>query len=135
MSDETRRLLEELIADNLQRMSELDIGSKERSVLQRETEMLMKALHDNDQLNLEYFDKEDKRRIEREKIQNESNLEKERKKFDWNRAVLEVGKSGGLLAAQIAAFAIFQRISINFEENGRYTSWTSKELHLPKFFK
>ena len=97
--------------------------------------MLMKALHDNDQLNLEYFDKEDKRRIEREKIQSTAELEDKKREGDLRRSMIEIGKTGGLLVMQILAFGIFQKRAIKFEENGRFTSWASKELHLPKFMK
>lgn len=135
MTDETKKLIEEKIADGLVDLDKYEIGSKERSSVKSEVcELIDKlvAIEHNDD---ERTDREEKREIDREKNEAQINLEYAKSEIGWKRMALEIGKVVVPVVVPMIAYDVFQKRLMKFEETGRISSTAGRELHLPKFFK
>jgi hypothetical protein len=131
MSGETAQMLEDAIVNALEAIDAHNLGTKERSEAVSEvcklSETLIAIEHDAD----EYEDKVERRKIERDKNDSAVQLEAERQKITWQKVALEFGKILIPSVLSIAAYDMFQRRVLNFEENGKITSTAGRDLHLP----
>lgn len=139
MLQETLDLMEDQIKENLKTIQGIDdVNSEKRKMLVKETIMISEKLISAEHDLFEYGDKEDRRRLEREKNETMEKLEKEKQDLNWKKMAIEIGKiivPAGMLLTQIAAYDKFQKRMFEFEENGRIVSSGGRELHLPKFWK
>lgn len=135
MKETTYELVEEMLVDCLKQMKGRDVGSKERASLKAEAIELAGVLHDIDHDNLEYWDKEDRRAVEREKTEANVEMEKEKGKMDPVRVALEICKIVIPVVVPLFAYDVFQKRLMTYEETGRVTSTAGRELHLPRIFK
>lgn len=143
--DEMIKLMDEQIAENLRSLSDLEIGSKERDSLVKETDMLIEKRKDVERDRMEYQDKSERRAIEEDRTQLErEKLEVERDKLDVQREintmskgrmVLEIAKIVVPTIVPMIGYGIFQARAFYFEKNDTLRTWTARELHLPKFMK
>lgn len=134
MRDETYERLEASITDCLDDAYNYDPGSKERRMIFAEAMALVDRVKDIDRMNLEYYDKEDRRLIDRERNNMSIQIEETKQKIGWKRGLFEILKTMGPIAAYIFAYGKFQGRLFNYEShNGRLTSTAGKELHLPRF--
>lgn len=137
MQKETLDLLEERIVQNLNNMELHGIGSEERAAMTKETCDLVEKLNESERINLEAWDKEDRRELEREKNQNAVEIEKIKQNVTWKRAALQIGEkvipvivSGtifGILGTAISKAEIDGRIPFNSRIGRILTN------HLPRF--
>lgn len=135
MKDETMQLLEGRLVANLEAMAGYEATSEERKRLMAEASIIAEKIIAEEHEQYEYWDKEDKRQLEREKLEANSKVEQEKLGVTWQRAVLEIAKVVVPTVISIGAYGVFQSRVLEFEENGRITSTAGRELHLPKFMK
>lgn len=132
---ELRERLEQEVQNHLELLNSVSKGSKEQSVL---VEDLTKLVNNIDRLNQsewEFYDRQERREIDRKK--NEAMIELERKKSEISlaRASFELAKVIIPPVITIVAYDVFQKRIIKFEETGRLVSTAARELHLPKFLR
>lgn len=133
MGEETRELMEEKLSNLLAKLDTL--SGKERSEAVADIKLLAAALNEALQIEMEAFDKQEKRRIDEDKNRSFASLEAQKLQFDWKGAGVDIAKAILATLISIKAYSIFQRRVFDFEENGRLTSTASRELHLPRFWK
>ena len=127
-------LLEE-VAYHLEAIDQLENGSKEQQTMVQDLKLLVDALNQINQNELNALNESERREIERIKNENLYKLEQEKSKLGWQRVTFEMAKIIVPSIISIAAYDYFQRRIIDFEENGRLTTTASRELHLPKFMR
>lgn len=114
-------------------------GSEEEETLVKEIQSLISALDRLNQTDIDSYDKQIRRDIESEKNKNLNDLERDKMKFDWQRAGFEVIKivTPGVIGG--AFYLMAQKRVLKFEEVGRIVSSAGRDLHLPnnlfKFWK
>lgn len=135
MTEETYGMLERAVQAQLEKVETLDAGSKEGK------EALVKSLHlvelliTTDKDNADYYDKQERRRIEEDRNKAMNETERDKQKLTWGRVGLEMAKVVVPLVVSFAGYNVFQKRVLKFEETGRISSTPGRELHLPKFMK
>lgn len=135
MTEETYNLLEEAAQVQLRQVMKNDPETKEGKDHLVKSIQLVDLLVNTDRDNAEYYDKQERRRIEEERNKAMNETERDKQKLTWGRVGLEMAKVVVPLAVSFAGYNVFQKRILKFEETGRLTSTASRELHLPKCFK
>lgn len=134
MTIETLREMEVIIQNNLADIKEgLDVEEQERAL--KVVELLSKQMEAHERAAMEYYDKEERRRIEEDKNRTNAELESKKSELTWKRVLFELTKVLLPTGLSIAAYEVFQKRLLKFEETGRLTSNASKGLNLPRFWK
>ena len=132
--DLREKLLEE-IDRHLMMIPSLEDGSKEQAIAVEDLTKLVNQINQLQATEWEYFDKQERRDLD--KAKNEAMLEIEKKKSDitWQRVLFEIGGKVVLPAAlTLVGYNVFQKRILKFEETGRLVTSASRELHLPKIW-
>ena len=135
MTDETYELLESAAQVQLKAVESLDATTKEGKEALARSIHLVELLVSKDRDDMEYYDKQERRRIEENRNKAQDETERKKQELTWGRVSLEMAKVVVPLAVSIAGYNVFQKRILTFEETGRITSTAGRELHLPKFFK
>ena len=135
MTEETYSLLEEAAQVQLRQVTKIDPETKEGKDRLVNSIHLVELLINTDRDNAEYYDKQERRRIEEERNKAMKETERDKQKLTWGRVGLEMAKVVVRLVVSFAGYNVFQKRILKFEETGRLTSTASRELHLPKCFK
>lgn len=134
MTDETYNLLEGAVQAQLRNVATLDVGSKDGEYALTKSLRLVELLITADKDISDYYDKEARREIEKEKNKAMESVERDKQKLTWGRVGLELAKGVLPLVVSFAGYNVFQKRVLKFEETGRITSTAGRELHLPKLF-
>lgn len=135
MNKETYELLESAVQAQLNAVSNLSLDTKDGKEALTKATALTELLITADKDNYDYFDKEDRRRIEDEKNKAAAEIEREKSKLTWGRVGLEMGKVIAPMLMSLVAYNVFQKRVLKFEETGRINSTAGRELHFPRIFK
>lgn len=135
MTEETYGMLERAAQVQLKNVETLDAGSKEGKEALAMSIHLVELLITADKVNAEYYDKQERRRIEEERNKAQNETERDKQKLTWDRIGLEMAKVVVPLGMSFAGYNVFQKRVLKFEETGRISSTPGRELHLPKFMK
>lgn len=135
MTKETYELLEEAAQVQLKQVTKINPETKEGEEHLAKSIRLVELLINTDRYNYEYYDKDERRRIEEERNKAMNETERDKQKLTWGRVGLEMAKLVVPLLVSFAGYNVFQKRILKFEETGRLTSTASRELHLPKFMK
>lgn len=135
MTEETYNLLEEAAQVQLRQVTKIDPETKEGKDHLVKSIHLVELLINTDRDNAEYYDKQERRRIEEERNEAMNETERDKQKLTWGRVGLEMAKVVVPLVVSFTGYNVFQKRILKFEETGRLTSTASRELHLPKCFK
>ena len=132
---EIREQLETEVQRQLELIESVPKGSKEQAVITEDLTKLVGCIDRLNQTEYEFYDRQERREIDRKK--NESMLELENKKSEigFTRAAFELAKVIIPPVITLVAYDRFQKRIIKFEETGRLVSTAARELHLPKFLK
>lgn len=135
MTDVTYEMLEKAAQVQLENVEKLDAGSKEGKEALAKSINLVELLIATDKDNADYYDKQERRRIEEERNKAQNETERDKQKLTWGRVGLEMAKVVVPLVVSFAGYNVFQKRVLKFEETGRISSTAGRELHLPKFMK
>lgn len=135
MSNETYEMLESAVQVQLKNIDNLDTESKEGKDALAKAIHLAELLITSDKDNVDYYDKQERRRIEEDRNKAMADIEHDKQKVTWGRASFEMAKVIVPLVIQIIAFGMLQKRMFKFEETGRVTSTGGREMHLPRFWK
>lgn len=135
MTDVTYEMLEKAAQVQLEQVEALDAGSKEGKEALVKSIHLVELLTTADKDNADYYDKQERRRIEEERNKAANEVERDKQKITWSRVGLEMAKVVIPLTIQIIAFGELQKRMFKFEETGRISSTGGREMHIPKFWK
>lgn len=130
-----REGLETEVQRQLELIESVPKGSKEQAVITEDLTKLVGCIDRLNQTEYEFYDRQERREIDRKK--NESMLELENKKSEigFARAAFELAKVIIPPVITLVAYDRFQKRIIKFEETGRLVSTAARELHLPKFLR
>lgn len=130
-----REGLETEVQRQLKLINSVPKGSKEQAVITEDLTKLVGCIDRLNQTEYEFYDRQERREIDRKK--NESMLELENKKSEigFTRAAFELAKVIIPPVITLVAYDRFQKRIIKFEETGRLVSTAARELHLPKFLR
>lgn len=137
MTDETLDMIEQLIVEHMQWLEEHSIDDEHRSEVMRELEILLEKRGNIDRTNLEYYDKEERRRIEEQRNEATKEIEEKKQGVNWQRAAFELAK---VTIPTVIGAILYSKESnkmYEFEETGRVNS-TAGRRHsnvLPRFLK
>lgn len=132
MDEELLTMLNNRLKELIELSKTVKVGTEERKAVDSEISMLTNCLLDNNRQNLDYYDKEERRRIEEKKNDEMAKIEKNKQKIGWERWAFEFLKLGITIGTGMYSFFKGQRNVLNFEEHGRITTTAGRELHLPK---
>lgn len=138
MKDETMRLIEERIVDALENGEDYGVDSNERRAYNREALELLEKLTEAEGQNLEYWDKEERRRIEETRNEMMAKLEESKQDVNWKRMILEGGKIAVPILTTVLTligYNSFQKRVMEYEKDGTIRSSAGRQLSLPKFMK
>lgn len=135
MTEETYGMLERAVQAQLEKVETLDAGSKEGKEALAKSLHLVELLIATDKDNADYYDKQERRRIEEDRNKAMNETERDKQKLTWDRVGLEMAKVVVPLVVSFAGYNVFQKRVMKFEETGRISSTAGRELHLPKFMK
>lgn len=135
MTKETYEMLEKAAQVQLDNVGTLDAGSKEGKEALTKSLQLVELLINADKDEMDYYDKQERRRIEEDRNKAQNETERDKQKLTWGRVGLEMAKVVVPLVVSFAGYNIFQKRVLKFEETGRISSTAGRELHLPKFMK
>lgn len=135
MTDVTYEMLEKAVQVQLEKVGTLDAGSKEGKEALVKSIHLVELLITTDKDNADYYDKQERRRIEEDRNKAMNETERDKQKLTWGRVGLEMAKVVVPLVVSFAGYNVFQKRVLKFEETGRISSTAGRELHLPKFMK
>lgn len=135
MTDVTYEMLEKAVQVQLEKVEALDAGSKEGKEALAKSIHLVELLITTDKDNADYYDKQERRRIEEDRNKAQNETERDKQKLTWGRVGLEMAKVVVPLVVSFAGYNVFQKRVMKFEETGRISSTAGRELHLPKFMK
>lgn len=135
MDEELRSLLDEEIKRQIEDLSSLESGSKEKSVAIEDLAELYKLRIEETKTQLEYEEKRERRSMESDKVDDDARIhayEEELKRDQLTEQVKERYFRVGIAAAEIVLpmifYAFWMRKGFKFEETGTYTSTTFKGL-------
>lgn len=135
MTETTYNLLEEAVQQQLARVSTFDSETKEGKEALTKAVHLVELLITADKDNTDYYDKQERRRIEDDRNKAMVEIERDKQKLTWGRVGLELGKVIAPILVSFVGYNVFQKRILKFEETGRISSTAGRELHLPKFMK
>lgn len=135
MNEEIRKQVEETTSTFLERAESWTCGTDSQKDAFNQAITLLGLLNEDDKINSEYFDKEQRRRIDEERNKEANQIERDKQNLTWGRVCLEMGKVVVPMALSLVGYNVFQKRVMKFEETGRVTSTAGRELHLPNFFK
>lgn len=138
MKDETMRLIEERIVSALEVGDDYSINSDERYAYNQEAINLLEKLIEAEGQNLEYWDKEERRRIEENRNMAMANIEISKQDVNWKRMVLEGGKIVVPVITTVLTmigYNLFQKRVMEYEKDGTIRSSAGRQLSLPKFMR
>lgn len=135
MTTETYEMLERAVQVQLENVEKRNIETKEGKESLTKSIHLVELLVTADKDNADYYDKQERRRIEEEKNKAANEVERDKQKLTWGRVGFEMTKVIVPLAIQIFAFGSLQKRMFKFEETGRISSTGGREMHLPRFWK
>lgn len=134
MKEQTMELLERKLVERLEGVDTMAYDSKERSILHRESMDLVDKIVAAEHEAYEYFDKEDKRAIERQKIETNVEIEKTKADVNWKRFVLEAGKVVVPVVVAVLghiAYDKYQARVMEYEKDGTIRTTAGRGLRLP----
>lgn len=132
MVDDVMVLLEDRLKQSIELTKTVKLGTGEREALDNEISKISSCLLDYNRQQLEYYDKEERRRIEEKKNDEMTKVERNKQKIGWERWAFEFLKLGITIGTGMYSFFKGQSNMLNFEEHGRITTTAGRELHLPK---
>lgn len=135
MSNETYELLELVCQSQLKNVEDLDLESKEGKEALIKANTILDLLITADKDNADYYDKQERREIERQKNEAQIAVERDKQKLTWSRIGFEMAKVVVPTLVSIFAYDVFQKRIMKFEETGRICTTAGRELHLPRFMK
>lgn len=135
MTNVTYEMLEKAVQVQLKNVEALDAGSKEGKEALTKSIHLVELLITTDKDNADYYDKQERRRIEEDRNKAQNETERDKQKLTWGRVGLEMAKVVVPLVVSFVGYNVFQKRVMKFEETGRISSTAGRELHLPKFMK
>lgn len=135
MTEQTYELLERAAQIQLEAIENLDLDCKEREKAVIKSTRLVDLLISADKDNSDYYDKQERRRIDEERNKAMNETERKKQELTWGRVGFELVKIGIPLTVSMIGYDIFQKRVLKFEETGRLCSSASRELHLPRIFK
>ncbi len=135
MKDETYDLVEQAAQAQLKRSCKMEQGTKEFGNAMERSIRLIELLATIDKDSTDYHDKEEKRRIEEDRLKASIELEQIKQRVTAGRATLEIAKVVVPVVLTMIGYNVFQKRLLIFEETGRLTTTASKDLHLPRFTK
>lgn len=135
MQKETMEALEAQIMDSMENIQIHELGTSERNKAVAETCELLDRFNVAEQAQMEYWDKEDRRRIEEKRNEMTAELDREKNSLTNVKLALEIAKIVIPVIVPMIGYGIFQKRMLKFEETGRVNSTAGRELHLPKFYK
>lgn len=133
MTNETMELMEQAVQERLKNDEGLVEGDELYNM--KETVSLIEQMNVARQTELDALDKEERRKLEREKNETLIRVEKEKQKITFARAALEMAKIVVPSVISVVAYSVFQKRVLIFEKTGRVCSTAGRELHMPKFMK
>ncbi len=132
--EETRKLLGELIANDLEDLKVLEIGSEERDKLANEIKDFYRLQIDEYKAEVEDWDKAELRRIAEEKNASDERIKLEQTKADIKRSAIDCGKG---IVIGVGSALLSNRLMtklLKFEENGTVTSKAFRLIPMIKFW-
>lgn len=132
MNDTIVSMLEDRLKESIELTKTTRLGTAEREALDEEISMITTRLSDYQRQQLEYWDKEERRRIEEKKNDEMAKIERNKQKIGWERWAFEFLKLGVTIGTGMYSFFKGQNNMLKFEEHGRITTTAGRELHLPK---
>ena len=135
MEVELKEALVEEIQNHLELINTVPKGSKEQQALVQDLTRLVDSVNELNKTEYEYYDKQERREMDREKNQAMNELESKKSDLGWKRITFELAKVVIPALISIGAYDVFQKRVLKFEETGRLVTTASRELHLPKFLR
>ena len=135
MEVDLKEALVEEIQNHLDLINTVQKGSKEQQALVADLTKLVDSVNELNKTEYEYYDKQERREIDREKNQALAELESKKSELGWQRVTFELCKVIIPTLVSIGAYNVFQKRVLKFEETGRLVTTASRELHLPKFLR
>lgn len=132
MELDLKEALVDEIGNHLELINTVQKGSKEQQALVSDLTKLVDSVNELNKTEYEYYDKQERREIDREKNQALAELENKKSELGWKRVTFELAKVVIPSLISIGAYDLFQKRVLKFEETGRLVSTASRELHLPK---
>lgn len=135
MTDETRMSFDETLQKALDDLNMMDIADPNREKKLKEMQQLNAMINETDQVNQDWYDKQEKRRIDEEKNKSLSDIETKKIKFGWVKVAIEAVVGIGLTVYEVASHRADLRDITKYEENGRYNSTAFRMMRKPRFRK
>lgn len=138
MREEVQEKLIERILSEIALGENLNVGTKERSSNAQDVAKLVEALNTGDRDNVDGWDKEQRREIERERNKSNAEIETAKQDINWKKLALEIAKIGVPLVTAIMYVSLYREsrdIAGHMEETGRYTTTIGRETALPRIFR
>ena len=131
MTLETMNKLEDYVNENLDKARDGDAESHKQFLESLE------ALRSVEKDQNDFYDKQEKRRIEEEKNDDTAAIESEKVKIGWKRMTLEILKIFGPAAVAAFAATMMQKRAGVLEETGRWTTEAGRQAHrqIPNLWK
>ena len=117
MNNEIREMLEKEIKDEIQELSELQAGSKEKADAITNLATLYKVKIDDDKVQLEVEEK-----MNNDQLKLEDRAERNKDRY------IKLGMEAAGIVLPLIFYAIWMKKGFKFEENGTYTSTTFRGL-------
>lgn len=135
MENEIRNLLEEEIKNQIQKISSMDPGSKEKSMAVEDLSKLYRLKIEDDKNESNMIEMRERRAMDTAKITNEMKsheLDDHFKQGQFAEQIKDRYFRLGIAAAELILplmfYAVWMRKGFKFEENGTYTSTTFRGL-------
>lgn len=138
LADETLRLMEERAVKALQEGTYYDVGTPERKALNTEAKDLLDRCIEAHRQELDYWDKEQRRNLEKERNEETAAIEREKMDVNWKRFLLEGAKIVVPAVVSLfgyAAYDTYQRRVMEYEKDGSIKSTAGRQLGLPRILK
>lgn len=132
--EEAKKLLNEVIANDLEDLKVLEIGSEERDKLAEEIKDFYRLQIEEYKAEVDDWDKAEQRRISEEKNASDERIKLEQTKAEVKRSVIDCGKG---IAIGIGSAILSNRLMtklLKFEENGTVTSKAFRLIPMIKFW-
>lgn len=134
MENANKELLNELIANDLEDLKTLEIGSEEREAVVEEIRKFYSLTIDEYKAEVEAWDKDEQRRISEEKNAADERVKLEQTKADIKRSALECGKGVIIgVGSAILSNRLMTKL-LKFEETGTVTSKAFRLIPMIKFW-
>lgn len=135
MTDETRNNFDETLQQALEDLKLMDIADPNRDKKLKEMKELNTMINETDQVTQDWFDKQEKRRIDEEKNANLAEIENKKIKAGWIKVGVETVLAIGLTVFEVVSHRQDLRDITKFEESGRYNSTAFRFMRKPRIKK